>query len=81
MSSLLIFFAVFAVVWSSEVDFPGPDYVWQHHNAEALKKVLDDTHAECPEITRIYSPGQSKKGEELWVMEISDNPGVHELGE
>ncbi|XP_072050372.1 carboxypeptidase D-like [Amphiura filiformis] len=81
MRYISLFLAVVAVVWGSEVEFPGPDYVWEHHNAEALKKVLDDTHKECPELTRIYSPGTSKLGEELWVIEISDNPGEHELGE
>ncbi|XP_071952319.1 carboxypeptidase D-like [Antedon mediterranea] len=61
--------------------FPDDDYTWTHHDAEALKRVLDETARECPDITRVYSPGKSVKNVDLWTIEITDNPGVHEPGE
>lgn len=51
-----------------------------HSNAELedLMLLISDTY---PNLTRLYSIGQSVQGRELWVMEISDQPGVHEPGE
>ncbi len=34
----------------------------------------------CPNITRIYNIGKSYNGQKLYAIEISDNPGEHELG-
>lgn len=44
-------------------------------------KLMKSVTEECPDITRIYTIGRSYNGLKLYVMEISDNPGKHELGE
>ncbi|XP_031443377.1 probable carboxypeptidase X1 [Clupea harengus] len=54
---------------------------FRHHNYKEMKKVMKSVHEACPDITRIYSIGKSYMGLKLYVMEISDNPGKHELGE
>ncbi|OWK56760.1 putative carboxypeptidase X1 [Lonchura striata] len=45
-----------------------------------MRKLMKRVSEECPDITRVYSIGQSSRGLRLYVMEISDNPGQHELG-
>ncbi|XP_070692783.1 probable carboxypeptidase X1 [Pempheris klunzingeri] len=73
---------------------PNNIYAWQteragskdkldfgHHNYKEMRKLMKTVNEECPDITRIYSIGKSYTGLKLYVMEISDNPGKHELGE
>ncbi|XP_053095432.1 probable carboxypeptidase X1 isoform X1 [Pangasianodon hypophthalmus] len=74
---------------------PDPNYIyeWQveektqdkldfrHHNYKEMRKLMRSVNEACPDITRIYSIGKSYMGLKLYVMEISDNPGKHELGE
>uniref|UniRef100_A0AAX7VHL6 F5/8 type C domain-containing protein n=1 Tax=Astatotilapia calliptera TaxID=8154 RepID=A0AAX7VHL6_ASTCA len=54
---------------------------FRHHNYKEMRKLMKSVQEECPDITRIYSIGKSYMGLKLYVMEISDNPGKHELGE
>ena len=58
-----------------------PAIHFAHHSNEELYNALNAVSQVFPEITRVYSIGQSKEGRELMVIEISDNPGVHEPGE
>ncbi|CAL8358205.1 unnamed protein product [Merluccius merluccius] len=54
---------------------------FRHHNYVEMRKLMRSVKQACPDITRIHSIGKSHKGLKLLVMEISDNPGTHELGE
>ncbi|KAL2099253.1 hypothetical protein ACEWY4_005733 [Coilia grayii] len=54
---------------------------FRHHNYKEMRKLMKEVHDQCPDITRIYTIGKSYTGLKLYVMEISDNPGKHELGE
>ena len=53
---------------------------FKHHNHEEMEQFMTHYSIQYPEITRMYSIGSSVQGRKLWVIEISDNPGVHEPG-
>ncbi|XP_034945096.1 carboxypeptidase D isoform X2 [Chelonus insularis] len=49
-----------------------------HHNYVEMEKMLKSINNSYPNITRLYSIGKSVQGRELYVMEITDNPGKHD---
>ncbi|XP_036434088.1 inactive carboxypeptidase-like protein X2 isoform X2 [Colossoma macropomum] len=57
------------------------DLDYRHHSYEDMEKFMKSVSDECPDITRLYSLGNSSNGRELYAMEISDKPGIHEIGE
>lgn len=42
-----------------------------------MEKFLKELNLNYPNITRLYSIGESVKGRQLYVMEITENPGKH----
>ncbi|KAM6961102.1 putative carboxypeptidase X1 [Aplochiton taeniatus] len=67
--------------YASEQQGSKDDLDFRHHNYKEMRKLMKSVTEECPDITRIYTIGKSYTGLKLYVMEISDNPGKHELGE
>ena len=55
--------------------------LFAHHNHLQMTQFLQNYAKAHPSITRLYSIGKSVQGRDLWVMEISDNPGKHEPGQ
>uniref|UniRef100_A0A8C8SCC2 Carboxypeptidase D n=1 Tax=Pelusios castaneus TaxID=367368 RepID=A0A8C8SCC2_9SAUR len=54
---------------------------FRHHHFPDMEIFLRRYASEYPNITRLYSVGKSVEQRELYVMEISDKPGIHEPGE
>ncbi|XP_075678556.1 carboxypeptidase D-like [Dermatophagoides pteronyssinus] len=52
-----------------------------HHNYIEMEKLLKEFHQNYSHITRLYSIGRTVEKRKLYVLEISDNPGQHEIGE
>ncbi|XP_040575872.1 carboxypeptidase D [Lepeophtheirus salmonis] len=52
---------------------------FKYHHYKNLTEFLRFYSNEYKSISRMYSIGKSNQGRELWVMEISDNPGKHEF--
>ena len=52
-----------------------------HHSNEEIKVFLQSYAKVFSSITQVYSIGKSVNGVDLWVIEISDYPGIHEIGE
>lgn len=53
---------------------------FKHHHYEEMVAVLKKVVEKCPNISRLYSVGKSVLKRELYVLEMSDNPGLHEPG-
>lgn len=51
----------------------------KHHNNEELHQYLFELAQRYPDITRLYHVGESVENRKLWVLEISEQPGKHEL--
>ncbi|XP_014786221.1 carboxypeptidase D [Octopus bimaculoides] len=53
---------------------------FEYHHFEELEELLKTIVDRCPHITRLYSLGKSVQKRDLWVLEITNKPGVHMPG-
>ncbi|XP_017323547.1 inactive carboxypeptidase-like protein X2 isoform X1 [Ictalurus punctatus] len=60
---------------------PRDDLDYTYHSYLDMEKLMKSISDECPNITRLYSLGKSFKGLDIYAMEVTDNPGIHETGE
>ena len=51
---------------------------FNYHHYDDLKAFMAFYAHTYPNITRLYSVGKSVENRDLWVMEITDKPGIHE---
>ncbi|CAD6227310.1 GSCOCG00006098001-RA-CDS [Cotesia congregata] len=49
-----------------------------HHNYTSMEHFLKELNGSYPQLVRLYSIGKSVQGRELYVMEITKNPGKHD---
>jgi len=54
----------------------GPDQ--DYKTPEEVESILKDYHARYPEISRLVSIGKSVEGRDIWALQISDTPDVHD---
>jgi carboxypeptidase D len=54
---------------------------FKHHNQFELQNFLEKYNKMYPNLTRLYSVGNSAQNRPILVLEISDRPGEHEPGE
>ena len=58
-----------------------PTESFEYHTYDSTVKKLRQLNEKYPNITTLYTIGQSVENRDLWVMIISDQPLVHEPGE
>merc|ERR1711981_721090 len=74
--------AIMAFLWAlvTLVVLVQAEVEFKHHNNTEMAAVLQQVHNRCPDITRLYTLSEpSVNGIPLYVLEITDNPGKHEI--
>lgn len=62
-----------------KLDFKTSTDLRKHHHYDEMLQVLKTLVERHPKISKLYDIGESIEGRKLWVIEISDRPGVHQI--
>ncbi|XP_029351100.1 LOW QUALITY PROTEIN: carboxypeptidase M-like [Echeneis naucrates] len=73
MSSLFLLLAVLIAAPASMLEF-------RYHSNSEMEQYLLQINASNPEVTHLYSIGQSVKGQQLWVLALGLSPRRHTVG-
>ncbi|KAI3367059.1 hypothetical protein L3Q82_009260, partial [Scortum barcoo] len=74
MASLLLFLLPFFILpFASTLEF-------RYHNNLEIEQYLLQINASNPDITHLYSIGQSVRGQQLWVLALGLSPRRHTVG-
>ena len=82
--SLLVLFCFLATTLGVPVDIRSSRAAtisFKHHSNSKMYELMRSYNEMYPNITRVYSIGQTVEERDLLVIEITDNPGTHEPGE
>lgn len=63
----------------SKLDFKTKTELQKHHHYDDMTKILQALNIRFPKISRLYDIGKSVENRKLWVLEISDKPGQHQV--
>jgi len=72
--------SIWAMLTASQTASRNEDYLdMRNHSYREMLEYMKLVKYTCPDITRLYSIGQSVQGRDLLVLEFSTTPGEHEL--
>ena len=82
LPSLVVSLTLLTLFWSVATDSQqhGDEINFVYHNHNQMVVHLHSIAWKCRNIMRLYDIGKSVRDRTLYVLEISDNPGVHEVG-
>lgn len=63
----------------ARLDFKTPTELQKHHNYAEMTTILKSLAGKYPDISKLYDIGTSVQGKKIWVLEISNKPGEHQL--